>query len=602
MTSETVDTAGSAEIGPGSHKHSRRLTLFSHYALVVAALLVPMLAVIALAGRELVETNRSLVDRSLEESARTLALAVDSDLRRRITSLEAFATAPEFGFWDEEHDLPALYGHAQRMADLLETEIVIVRPDLSQVLNTRQPLDAELPQTAGGAVISRAFETGRPAMSNLVFGAVAQRYVIGASVPVLDDSGEARLVVAAPFDPSTLVDLLGIPNSEPGVFTTLVDGNNKVVARSPHDDRFIGGDVPAWWLEAAGDSPNGIAVGPNLQGTNVIIAHAPVPIAPGWRLATALPESRYDDAWRQPLLLVVIGVLVAMAVSLAMGLVLVRQVQAPLARIAQRARAGTDALRSGKPIPEVSTETRAAKVREIEAVRSSIAVFTAAIRNRDARQSELMQDLSDALAERDLFLAEVNHRVKNNLQMLDALLGFEEDAADGTDPMEIIRRMQLRIRSISLIHQQLLELQSASKVDLDNFIPALCRNIATAAGAEQRGIAVIAEADPVGLDLGPGTALGLLVNELLSNALIHAFPDHTSGQVQVRLRMQPGGRAVLEVIDNGVGLEAASTPSTGSLLIELLVEQLKGQYSVDSGDGTHVRIEFQIGEHGDDDG
>ena len=602
MTSDTVDTAGTPDAGASDAMKPRRLTLFSHYVLVVAALLVPMLAVIGFAGRELIHANRSLVDRSLEESARTLALAVDADLRRRFTGLESFATSPEFGFWDEEQDLQGLYDHAQRMAGLLDTEIVIIRPDLSQVLNTRQPLGAELPQTAGGAVVRRAFETGEPTMSNLVFGAVAQRYVVGTAVPVIDDAGEARLVVAAPFDPSRLVELLGIPDAQPGVFTTLVDGNNKVVARSPHDDRFIGGDVPGWWLEAAGDSPSGIHIGPNLQGFGVIIAHASVPIAPGWRLATALPESRYDEAWRQPLIVVAVGVVVALAISLALGVVLVRQVQAPLARIAQLARTGTDALRRGQPVPAVTAEPRAARVREIEGLRRSLAVFTAAIQNRDKRQSELMQDLSNAVAERDLFLAEVNHRVKNNLQMLDALLGFEEDAVDGADPMDIIRRMQLRIRSISLIHQQLLELQSASRVDLDTFIEALCRNIATVAGAEQRGIAVVTESDPVAVDLGPGTALGLLVNELLSNALMHAFPDGHTGRVQVRLRKHPGGMAVLEVIDDGVGMEAEASPSTGSLLIELLVEQLRGQYSVESGDGTHVRIDFQIEEHEEDGG
>ncbi|SOD95269.1 sensor histidine kinase [Caenispirillum bisanense] len=208
-------------------------------------------------------------------------------------------------------------------------------------------------------------------------------------------------------------------------------------------------------------------------------------------------------------------------------------------------------------------------------------------------------ELERALADKNLLLSEVYHRVKNNLQLVEALLSMQSARLSDEQGREAFAATRRRINTLGLVHQQLLQAGDLATLDLQVFLSALCGNISFGFGAEERGIDVAVSADPVVLDLDRAIPLGLLVNELVSNAFKHAFPDGGGGAVTVTATRRADGGLILEVADTGVGW--APTPeggpegpvrSSGDRIIRALVAQLGGGMTVTRERGTDVRVDL----------
>lgn len=216
------------------------------------------------------------------------------------------------------------------------------------------------------------------------------------------------------------------------------------------------------------------------------------------------------------------------------------------------------------------------------------------VRERTAELAASNADLSAAVAQKNLLLREVYHRVKNNLQQVDALIAMQKRRApaEAHGPLEDTRR---RISALGLVHQQLLESVDHATFNLDGFIGDLCRSIGFAMDARRRGIVLRVEADPFPIDLDLAIPLGLLANELISNAFKHAFPDGRTGTIVVEARATAKGLR-LEVRDDGVGYDPAVTgaPSVGRQIIGALTAQLRGRMSVESGVGTIIRLDVPL--------
>jgi len=186
-----------------------------------------------------------------------------------------------------------------------------------------------------------------------------------------------------------------------------------------------------------------------------------------------------------------------------------------------------------------------------------------------------------SLKEKDILLAEIHHRVKNNLQIVDSLLGLQSGYIDDIGVQDILRESQNRIKSMALIHQILYQSNDFARMDFSNFLDSLVPTLASSYGADPARIVLSIIAVDVRLPLGMAIPCGLLVNELISNALKHAFPGDRHGEIKIDLSIASDGHVLLAVEDDGVGipddLDLDQTATLGLQLVMLLTDQIGGR-------------------------
>ena len=207
-----------------------------------------------------------------------------------------------------------------------------------------------------------------------------------------------------------------------------------------------------------------------------------------------------------------------------------------------------------------------------------------------------VEERTAALAQRDLLLREVYHRVKNNLQVVDSLLVMQSHALTDPAARNGLRALRSRIFALGLVHHQLMGSANLQTFDIAPFLGELSRNLVQAVPNCGIGLTVRADALDVGLDFA--IPLGLLVTELVTNALRHAFPAGT-GEIEVLLSGAAGGGLELVVSDNGHGYEPVARvdeTGLGSRIIRGLVDQLHGSMTVrqDGGTQCHVRLPLPL--------
>lgn len=207
------------------------------------------------------------------------------------------------------------------------------------------------------------------------------------------------------------------------------------------------------------------------------------------------------------------------------------------------------------------------------------------------------QVLEQALQEKTVLLNEVHHRVKNNLQVITSLLNLQANNADDPRVRDILNESQNRVRAMALTHQLLYEGKDFSRVDLGDYINRLSQLLRGTyrSGSDRVELRLDRPASPVYLDLERAVPCGLLVNELVTNAFKHAFPEPRHGDITVAVS-SCDGQVTLVVRDNGVGLppdfDLATVKSLGLQLVPLLVDQLHGALQIEPDSGAHYRITF----------
>jgi two-component sensor histidine kinase len=178
-----------------------------------------------------------------------------------------------------------------------------------------------------------------------------------------------------------------------------------------------------------------------------------------------------------------------------------------------------------------------------------------------------------------VLLQEIHHRVKNNLQIVSSLLNLQARAMDDPHLRALLHESQQRIQAMALIHEALYQAHDLSRVPFGTYLRWLTAQLSRAYDAEARRIRLTVEAEPLDLDIDKAAACGLILHELLSNALTHAFPGGRSGSINVALR-RADHEIILSVKDSGVGmpqaLEVQRPSSLGLKLVSMLTDQLEG--------------------------
>jgi len=202
--------------------------------------------------------------------------------------------------------------------------------------------------------------------------------------------------------------------------------------------------------------------------------------------------------------------------------------------------------------------------------------------------------LERALAEKEILLKEIHHRVKNNMAVISSLLSLHERDIEDPTAREVFQAMRGRIKTMSLVHEQLYRSGDFEHIDLGSYIDQVTRTLVQAQGDASGRITVHREISNVTLDLERAIPCGLIVTELVSNALKHAFPMGQSGAVRVSLREGASGEVELAVEDNGVGQDTAEGSGFGLHMVGLLVQQLGGTIEHGVGAGRRVLVRFPI--------
>lgn len=204
------------------------------------------------------------------------------------------------------------------------------------------------------------------------------------------------------------------------------------------------------------------------------------------------------------------------------------------------------------------------------------------------------EKLLKSLEEKELLLREIHHRVKNNLQVVSSLLNLQSSYIKDPQIVSTLKDSQGRVMSMSMIHEKLYRSENLSDIDVRGYIEGLVRSIMFSYQKPEQRVDVRFDVDDVKLNIDTIMPLGLIINELVTNAFKYAFPNG-DGELLVSLKRR-GDRLVLRVADNGVGLppdfSLDNLRSLGMLLVRNLTDQLDGTLEYTSGSGTEFLIEF----------
>lgn len=203
-----------------------------------------------------------------------------------------------------------------------------------------------------------------------------------------------------------------------------------------------------------------------------------------------------------------------------------------------------------------------------------------------------------SLKEKETLLAEIHHRVKNNLQIVSSLLNLQRTSI--TDPELQIRftDAQMQIQSMALVHEHLYRTENFGSVDMAEYIYMLADHLYDAYGVSKEKVKPELHLEPIMMSINTATPLALLLNELVSNSLKYAFPDDNSGTLSISLSVKDKTTAVVIVADDGVGLPEdfglSGRLTLGHVLIQSLTEQINGEIDLSGEGGTRFTIAFPI--------
>lgn len=236
-----------------------------------------------------------------------------------------------------------------------------------------------------------------------------------------------------------------------------------------------------------------------------------------------------------------------------------------------------------------------AKMTELLASQAAISLENARLVD-DMKKAK--EQIKGSLQEKEVLLKEIHHRVKNNLQVISSLLNLQLGYIEDKHGIEIFKESQNRVKSMALIHEKLYESKDLSRIDFAEYIRSLTASLFRSYGVSPGAITLKINGDDVLLGIDTAIPCALIINELISNSLKHAFPARKEGKIRITLRSDNDDKFTLIISDNGVGfskdLDFRNTETLGLQLVMTLVQQLKGTIELDRSSGTEFKITFAL--------
>lgn len=212
----------------------------------------------------------------------------------------------------------------------------------------------------------------------------------------------------------------------------------------------------------------------------------------------------------------------------------------------------------------------------------------------DKKQTEL--EITKSLQEKEVLLKEVHHRVKNNLQVISSILNLQSSYVKDQNTLDILRESQNRVKSMSFIHESLYRSKDFSQVNFSDYLNNLINNVVHTFLLPDKDVMLVTDLGSVNLNLDQAIPCGLILNELLTNAMKYAFVGIEEPELQVSIS-EENNKVSISVIDNGIGLpkdfKIDETDSLGLQLVQTLTDQLDGTLDMKTGDGTKYLLTFE---------
>ncbi len=206
------------------------------------------------------------------------------------------------------------------------------------------------------------------------------------------------------------------------------------------------------------------------------------------------------------------------------------------------------------------------------------------------------KQLTSSLEEKEVLLKEIYHRVKNNLLVVSSLLELQTNYVEDPSIIKMLKNSQGRIHSMALVHEQLYNSHNLQEIDLSVYVKALLSKIFDSHSHHEKLIKLVVDAEKINLNLETAHSCGLIINELVTNAIEHAFEGKDKGIIWLTLQRQADGSIVLNIRDDGIGIaedfDFQRAKSLGLRLVRILTRQLEGEIEIDSSKGTCFKMTF----------
>ncbi|MGG5886542.1 HWE histidine kinase domain-containing protein [Falsiroseomonas sp. HC035] len=537
----------------------RPLGLKAHLLALFVALLIPSLGLGSVVAWRAVEAYRHGFETRLEWTARALGLAINQEIAGFESMLAGLSTSRLLDEGATAADLALFHARAREVAAPLDTWVVVIGPgpDFRNHVHTLVPAGTALPGglmlPAENAPLPRVFATGRTAVGGVIRGRTSGRPVSFIFVPVLREGRVIRALGMA-LDPARLAVLLQGQGLSGGAYATVVDSEGHVAARSRDHARLVGRAVPAWFRQATAGQPSGFFRGPGLEGEELVLGTAQIPIAPGWVVAVTEPWANYAASWWRPLAVLILGGLVVIGGGTLMALGLARRLARSVGDLASDARGLAAAAEGAGPPPAA----RPSGVTELDALRLGLRAAAAELRARalDKREAE---------DRRSYLMREVDHRAKNALAVALALIRL---APRDLPPGEFVTAVEGRVAAMARAHSVLAS-QSWNGAEMAAVAEG---ELAPYAGRYR------SEGPPAWLAAEAVQPLAMLLHELATNAARHGALASPEGRVSVAWNFAADGGLRLHWSEQG-GRPPPGEPQGqgfGSRLIKQLAERQLG--------------------------
>lgn len=227
-----------------------------------------------------------------------------------------------------------------------------------------------------------------------------------------------------------------------------------------------------------------------------------------------------------------------------------------------------------------------------------VSIFGIYVDITERKQAE--ERVRKSLKEKEVLLAEIHHRVKNNLAVITGLLELQSFNTGSDEATEVLKESQMRVNSIALIHEKLYQNENLSSILFEQYLEELTDVIVSSLSSSETNISINIDADPVKLTVNQAIPCGLILNEIITNAHKHAFADRDEGRIDIALKGEDG-EITMQITDNGVGLPDGTSleqpTSLGLKLIGTLSKQLNGKAEFgDAEPGTKFTLQFALEE------
>ena len=403
-------------------------------------------------------------------------------------------------------------------------------------------------------------------VSDYVIGRQTGSGTIAFTYPALDDAGNVVAVMLMFINSRPLSELLNNPPLPAGAFVALVDTGGTIVARWPDPEGWVGQNVAtAAWARDSLQEPSGAMQLAMPDGNDFAVGFARLQAPAQWTVAVGLPLApvlAQSDAqlFRSILLTIAVYAIARLGAFLAAQW----WVGAPI-RLLQEA---ADAMAQGN----LNVRPPRASVPELRALSEHFVNMAEALETR--------------LKQKDFLVHEVNHRVKNSLQLVASMFALHRGHVKDPEARRQFDEVSAKVLTVARVHQRLYTDDHVESIAFDTFLSEMCGELASALG-DDREVQLTCEASSCRLPTAQAIPLALIVNELVTNAFKYAYPSRTEDQPVGAIRVscrEIDGRIEISVSDDGAALPAnfavRAHPGLGMRMITVLLQQLKGTLDI----------------------